>query len=587
MDWQAWLTIAVVVGLVAALARGVAAPDLVFMAGLVLLAAAGVLTPEEAFSGFANPAVATIAALFAVSAGLRETGALDFTLRRLLPHEGNDRRVLARLCPPLALVSGFLNNAPIVAMMTPVLRDWARQHGRALSRFLIPLSYATILGSTLTLIGTSVNLTVDALVRSAGMPPLGFFEFAGAGVPIAIAGLVYLLAVAPRLLPTRRDPGEAAERREYTAELRVESDCPLVGRTVEEAGLRHLKGLFLVEIDRGGRVLTPVGPDETLEAGDRLVFVGVLSTLVDLQRIRGLVPVSHEAPDPRDAVRRRLAEAVISPSSPLVRQSIRDAKFRTVYDAAVVAVHRNGERVAGKIGDIVLQPGDTLLLQTAPGFLQAHRGSRDFYLVSEVPDSEPPRHELMGVSIAILAAMVICSATGFLPTSVSALLAAGALLLTRCLTGPVARRSIEVPVLVVIAAGLGIARAMQQTGAAHAMASVLVEAVGGLGPLATLTACYLGSLVLAETLHHNAGVAIMFPIAVAAAGQSGADPRGFVMAVAFGSACAFASPVTYQTHLIVYGPGGYRFGDFVRVGLPLDLLCAVVALSAIPVIWPL
>jgi len=249
-------------------------------------------------------------------------------------------------------------------------------------------------------------------------------------------------------------------------------------------------------------------------------------------------------------------------------------------------VHRNGERVAGKIGEIVLRPGDTLLLQCAPGFLRAHRNSPDFYLVSELKTGGKPRYDRAWLALVILVSMVACVAAGLLPISIASFVAAGTLVITRCLTGMQARASIDWSILIVIGAGLGIASAMVKTGAAAAVADLVVLATGDVGPIAALIVIYGTCLLMAELLHHNAAVAIMFPIAVATAERVGADPRGFVMAVAVAACCAFASPVTYQTHLIVYGPGGYRFSDFVRVGLPLDFAAGVVALAIIPVIWP-
>ncbi len=252
----------------------------------------------------------------------------------------------------------------------------------------------------------------------------------------------------------------------------------------------------------------------------------------------------------------------------------------------MIGVHRGGERVGGKIGEIVLRAGDTLLMQTAPGFMRAHGGSPDFYLVSEVDTAGTPRFERARLAIGTLVVMVAAVTAGLLPISVAAFLAAGVLVLTRCLRAQQARQSVDWSILVIIGAGLGVATAMQKTGAAAWVAGLLVGSVGPLGPLAAMAVVYAVCLVMAETLHHNAAVAIMFPIAVATAEQVGVDPRGFVMAVAIASCCAFASPVAYQTHLIVYGPGGYRFTDFVRVGLPLDLICFAVAISLIPIFWP-
>ncbi len=589
VEWQGWFTLGVLALVIIGMVREIAGPDLVMMAGLLGLAAVGVLSPQDTFSGFANPVVPTVGALFILGAAMRETGAMEMVVSRLFGPAGGERSGLTRLCPPLAAMSAFLNNATLVAMSTPVVIDWARRHRLSPSRFLLPISYATILGGTLTLMGTSTILTVAGLILDSDMEPMGFFELAPVGLPICAVGLAYLLLVAPRALPERKEPSATVgERlREYTGAMIVEPDSALVGQSVEGAGLRRLAGLFLVEIDRAGRIITPVGPDETLEAGDRLVFAGVVDTILDLQRFRGLVPASDADTASPTHADRRLVEAVISHSSPLVNQSVRDANFRTVYDAAVIAVHRNGERVAGKIGAIVLRPGDTLLLQTGPGFLRAHGNSADFYLASEVHGGQRPRFERLWVSVGILIAMVASVAAGVASISIAALLAAGAFVVTGCLSGPEARRSVQWQVLVVIGAGLGIALAMQQTGAAGAIARVLVEAAGPLGPVATLAVVYGVTLLMAEFLQHNAAAAIMFPVAAASATELGVEPRGFVMAVAIAASCSFAVPVSYQTHLIVYGPGGYRFTDFVRLGLPLDLLCAAVALLVIPMRWPL
>jgi di/tricarboxylate transporter len=589
MDWQIGFTLAVVVVALGLLVWEVASPDLVLMAALIILGVSGILTPRETFSGFSNPAVAMVGVLFMLSAAVRETGALDLTIGRLLAPARSVRQGIGRITVPVAALSGFLNNSPIVAMMTPSVIDWARRNGLAASHFLIPLSYASILGSTLTLIGTSTNLIVDGLVRDSQMRPLGFFELFPVGLPIVLMGTFYLIVIAPRLLPDRRIPGDTLgdRRREYVTTMVVKPGCDLAGASVEAAGLRHLPGLFLVEIERDHRIITPVRPEVVIETEDRLVFAGVVATIVDLQRIRGLVPLSDEELDEENSAvhRHGLVEAVVSASSPLVGKSIRDSNFRSTYDAAVIAVHRNAERVPGKIGGIVLQPGDTLLMQSSPDFMQHNRNSPDFYLASELPGSEKPRFERAGLALTVVGAMVLTVSTGLLPITLAGFVAVGILLLTRCVSPAKARESVPWSILVVIAAGLGIAQALAKTGAAEFVAEMILGVLTGLGPLGALVVTYFLCMLMAELLHHTAAVAIMFPIAVALAGQVGADPRPFVIAVAIGSTCCFSSPIAYQTHLIVYGAGNYRFRDFVRVGLPLNALCAVVALLAIPRIW--
>ena len=589
MEWQGWFTLATLALVLISIARELLAPDVAMAAGLLCLGIGGVLPPEDLFQGFANPVIAAVGGLLIVSAGLRESGAVEWVFRRLMGQADTENAGIARLSPLLALGSAFLNNVTLVALSTPLLREWARQRGLAASRMLIPMDYATILGSVTTLIGTSTTLVVAAVMVDTGLPSIGFFELAPVGIPICIAGLLYLRFAAPHLLPDRRDPVDAVEAsaREYTASMIVEEGSPLVGQSIEEAGLRQLPGLFLVEIDRDGRILTPVAPDQTLHARDRLIFAGVVSTIVDLQRIRGLVPATENDRALPSGGDRRLVEAVISNSSPLIGRSIREANFRTVYDAAVIAVHRNGERVGGKIGEIVLRPGDTLLLQCAPGFLRVHRNSPGFYLVSEFSEANARRSDRAGIAGALLVLMVVSVIADWLPLSLAAPTAAGLMVVTGCLPVRSARASVNWSILIVIGAGLGIAAAMESTGAAQGLGVLLVTMAGDAGPALTLAAVYLVALLTAEFLNHTAAAAIGVPIAIATAQQLGVDPRGFVMAVVFGASCSFAIPVSYQTHLIVYGPGGYRFRDFVRAGLALDLLCAALALLLIPVVWPL
>ncbi|MBC8342068.1 MAG: SLC13 family permease [Proteobacteria bacterium] len=588
LDWQGWLTLGVVLLVLIAMVRGLAPPDLIMLAGLIVLGATGVLTPEETFSGFANPAMATVAALFVLSAAMRETGALELTLGRLFGKAKTEFGGMVRTLPVLAGLSGFLNNAPIVAMMTPLVIDWCRRHNIAPSRMLIPLSYSTILGSSITVIGTSVTLTVAALVNQSGMESLSLFELAPVGIPMTITGLLYLFFVAPRILPSRSDPASTVgeRRREYTVSMLVEPDCTLIEQSIEAAGLRGLPGLFLFEIRRGERVITSVSPETIIRSGDHLVFAGVVSTIVDLQRIRGLVPIDDEDTPARGTHEHRLTEAVISRSSPLIGRTLKAASFRGQYDAAVIAVHRNGERVPGKLGQITLNAGDTLVFQASSDFAAKHANSPDFYLVSEVPESHVPRHDRAWLAIGVFALMVILAATNVIPISIGSFVAGGFLIAARCITGEMARKSIQMHVLVVIASGLGIAAAIEKTGAATAIANVLVSQSEAYGPVAILATVYLVTMLMSEMLHHNASAALMFPVAVAAAGQAGVDPRSFIIAVALGAQSAFASPVAYQTHLLVYGPGGYRFTDFVKVGIPLNLICATIAITVIPRIWP-
>jgi di/tricarboxylate transporter len=590
MGWEAWFTLGVVALGVVALVRELFTPDLIFLGLLSVLLVAGILSPEEALVGFSNPGMISVGALFVVAGALQNTGALGFVATRIFGRiENTPRRALLKMMLPIAAISAFLNNTPIVAMFMPVVIDWTRRNRVSPSRYLIPLSYATILGGVCTLIGTSTNLVANGLMIGYGMPSMSFFELGRVGVPSALVGLAFITLFSRRLLPNYKDLITSFEesRREYLVEMEVAPDCPLIGKQIEEGGLRHLPGLFLIRIERADEIIAPVGPEERLKVGDLLVFTGSISTIVDLQKIRGLIP----AGDHREGLKgffegNSLCEAVVSEDSPLVGSTIRDANFRTRYGAAVVAVHRRGRRLSGKIGDIIVHPGDTLLLEVSPGFARAYRNAPDFYLVSEVPDSAPPRFRKAGPALLILMMLVTTVTMGVLPMITASLLAASLVVLCGCLSVGEVRESVDASVLLLIAAAFGVGKALEKTGGAGVIATGLVEIGAQLGPVGVLAAVYLATAILTEVISNAAAVALVFPIAFEAARQFGVDARPFAIAITAAASSSFASPIGYQTNLMVYGPGGYRFTDFLKIGIPLKCIVFIMALVCIPYFWP-
>jgi di/tricarboxylate transporter len=583
------VTLVVLAGLLYGLMRDKPA-DVLFVGAVVLLAAFGVITPEDAVSGFANSGMLIVGALFVVAAGLRETGVMDYIGERFLGRvttEGQALLLMAAVLIPSAMV---LNNTPKVALLVPVLIAWCRKRRISPSRLLMPLSFLSILGGTCSLIGTSTNLVVQGLLIKNHLRPMSFFEVGAVGLPCAALGALYLLTVGRKLMPDRKELIEQLEetRREYLVEMLVQPGCRLASKRVAEAGLRQLPGLFLIEIDRDGEAIGPVGPDEVIQANDRLVFTGVISTIVDLEKIPGLVPATDNRYEvsPAKKLGRRLCEAVISPSSPLVGQVVRDADFRSLYDAAIVAVHRNGARVSNKVGEIRLHVGDTLLLQAGLQFSKAFRNNPDFYLVSDVEDSSPVRFNRAWLAGIIFIAMITCFVSGRVDIMLAAFLAGGAMVATGCLSANDARRSVDLPVLIAIAASFGVGKALEQSGVARLFAGLLVEGTRSLGPTATLAAIYFGTMVLNELISNNAAAALSFPFCLESARLMGVNERPFIMAVTLAASYAFASPIGYQTHMMVFGPGGYRFTDFMRVGIPLNLLMWLVAIIFIPLIWP-
>lgn len=597
MTPEAWTTLAVLAAVVATLVIRQRAPDATMLGGLTLLLVLpvriegtwrfGVLDVSDGLSGFANPGVVVLGALFVVAAGLRETGAVSWIGQRLLGRPKSMFSAQLRIMLPTAAMSAFMNNTPVVAMLLPVIGDWSRKHRLAASHLLLPLSFASIFGGACTLIGTSTNVIVaNWLSREVGYD-LGMFEIAKVGLPCAVLGLLFVLAFGRWLLPRRGEIiDDLQDTRQYTVEMVVDEAGPLVGRTIEQAGLRHLPGMYLMEIDRGGHLIPAVSPTESLHASDRLVFVGVVESVVDLQKIRGLIPAPDQLfklDEPR--TQRTLVEAVVSDSCPVAQQTIRGGRFRSRYNAVVIAVSRNGRRIRRKVGDIVLHAGDTLLLETGPGFIEQQRNSRDFYLVSSVADSTPPRHERAPLAMLILGLMVIAVTANWLSMLQASLVAGILMILTRCCTASVARRSVDWQVLVLIGAALGIGRAMQTTGLAQSIGIELLNITGN-QPMMALVVIYGLTIVLSNVITAKAAAVLMLPLALAASQGVDAQPMPFVMVVMIGAATSLATPVVYPTNLMVYGPGGYRFWDYLRIGVPLHVLLGIATLWLTPIIWP-
>jgi di/tricarboxylate transporter len=590
MSFDAWMTLAIVVGAFVALARNWAPPDLLFVAAAVLLAATGVISTDEAFAGFSNSGMLTVACLFIVVAGMRETGVLDYIGHHVLGGAQTERGALLRLGGVVMPMSAFLNNTPIVAMFLPVVMDWCRRHRVSPSKLLIPLSFLTILGGTCTLIGTSTNLVVNGLLVDNGLRSMRLFEVGKVGVPYAIVGFVYLLVAGRWLLPDRKELIEqlGETKREYLVEMVVRPGCRLVGFSVEAAGLRQLPGLFLIQIDRAGLAIGPVGPEERIEQHDKLIFTGVVSSIIELEKIPGLEPVAHAA-EPSNVVapkQRRLVEAVISESCPLIGKTIREADFRAVYGAAVVAVHRAGKRVEMKIGDIALRSGDTLLMQTGPHFTRAYRHDPAFYLVSDVEDWRPIRRDRARIALLIFVALLVAMTTGVIPILLSSALAAVLMIASGCLSAGEARRSIEWQVLITIAASFGVGAALKNSGLATVMASSLVDSTAVWGPVAALAVFYLLGSVLTEMITNNAVAVLLFPFCLETARLYDVNPEPFLFALILSASASFMTPIGYQTNMMVYGPGGYRFTDFMKIGVPLNFILWLISIPLIPFFWP-
>jgi di/tricarboxylate transporter len=603
---DAWITLAVVVGIVGALVWELLRPDLTMLAGLALLLVSGVVTPEQAFDGFSNSAVLAVGALYVVAAGVQHTRALARIDGVLFAESFGLGGTLARFMGPTAFLSGLLNNTPIVAMLIPRLQKWADRRDIPASKVMIPLSYAAITGGMLTLVGTSTNLIVAGLMEVEGYAPLGLFDVTWIGVPAALAVIAYFVLGGHRLLPDRgtSSPPVEEEMKRDMFEVKVTVQSPVVGQTVKAAGLRDLGDAYLTHVRRDGQMMQAT-PRLVLEQGDVLTFNGRLAARERLLKRPGLKRTLPR-PDEADPIRYKtlpLYEAVVAESSDLVGKTLREADFREEYQGVVLGIQREDQPVTSPVGTTRLQAGDLLILEAPSDFEKRwSSGSRDeFYLVAPrdgrapetaaaedaSPDTEreKSRRALAPVALGLTGGMVLAAATGVVPIVTAAFVAGLLMILSGCLTGAEAQRALNVQVLVVIAAALGIGQAVEATGLADAAAGGMLSLTDGLGPIAALAALYLTTNLLTEIITNNAAAVLMLPVSMSAASNLGAPPKAFGVVVAVAASASFITPIGYQTNLMVMAPGGYRFSDYARVGLPVTLLVMTLTVTIISLVW--
>lgn len=585
-DWNGEITLSVIFVCLLILYRTSLASDAVLMSGAVLLMLMGIISPQELLSGFSNLGLATVAALYIVAGALTRTGALHGLTDLMLGRIKNISIAQLRLMAPVALMSTVLNNTPVVAMMIPIVNDWAKRSGIHASKLMMPLSYAAVVGGLCTVIGTSTNLVLNDMLKTES-GGLALFELAWIGVPAVVLTIIYVLLAAPKFLPARGDKldtfGDGAQ---YTLEMIVDPEGPVVGRSIEDAGLRSLAGVYLVEIHRGERVRAAVSSKETLLAGDRLVFAGDVGSVVDLQKTRGLsLAEDHVFKIDGDRSQRRFVQVVLGNNFPYLGQTVRRSQFRKIYSAAIIAVSRDGERIKQRIGDIVLRKGDILLLETPSEFTQTRRYSRDFLVTAEINGSQPVLHNRRYLALVILFAQLVLVTAGFLSMFQAACAAVILLFLTRCISVDESRQSIDWQILIVIGASIALGTAVENTGMAATLAKDVVFIVQGSALLA-LALLFLITAVLTAVISNIAAAVILFPVAQQIASQLGADLTPFAVILMVGASASFATPIGYQTNLMVYGPGSYRYKDFLLMGGPLTVLLGALSLLIVPWVWP-
>ena len=491
---------------------------------------------------------------------------------------------------PTASASAFLNNTPIVAMAIPPVMAWCRRTGRSPARFLMPVSFAAIVGGTVTLIGTSTNLVVSGLLEDAGQDGLGLFEIGAVGLPFAVAGVAMMIALTPLLLPERRAPSETADEdaREFTVEMVVTGEPAWRAAASRRAGCATSRASTSSRSSATGTGSPRCAPTRSSRRAIASRSPATSERILDLQGMQGLASVEERHFGAvGSSIDRRLYEAVIAPGSGLAGSTLKEAGFRGRFGGAVIAIHRSGERIAGKLGEVRLRSGDVLLVLAGPAFRPRALDRRDFSVVAALDGDGPPREEKAPLVGLIVAALLVVVGTGVLDILPAAFIAAFAVVALGILTPSEARDAVDLEVIVVIAASFGIGAAIETSGLAADLADSLIEPFGAMGDLGLLLGVLIATMVLTELITNNAAAVLIFPVALATATSAGLDPRPFAIAIAVGASSSFLTPIGYQTNTMVYGIGGYRFGDYARLGLPLSLVMIAICMLIIPVVWPL
>jgi len=582
ITFEGYIVIAVLLFIILCLYNNWIGAGFTFTIGIAVLGVFRILSPVEILSGFANEQIAVVVMLFLLGDIIRKTGVLDNLFRRTFAKIHTYRRFKVRMLFMVAGISAFLNNTPLVAIMIPYVNAWCKKNNVAPSKLLIPLSYAAILGGTATLLGTSSNLLVAGMVAEqklgVNIEPLQIFDFSFVGVPMMILGVLYLVLFSGRLLPENADVIQNLEQqsREYIAEVRIVNGGEFHGKTIEEAGLRNLKGLFLVEILRNEQSIKPVSSFTRLKENDILLFAGETQSITEMVESRSGLQLAQIGMYARKT-QTSIVEVVISYNSTLVSKTAKEINFRSRFDAAIIAIHRNGERVSGKLGEVKLAAGDVLLLLTGEDFNPLTKETQEFYIISRLQEfNKQPVYKQVLLIGGILFS-IIASALGFVKLFTALIILLLLIMLTKMVSSKDVVKSIDFNLIVILALSLALGTAMIKSGVASSFAEASFKVFKPFGIVGVLVGIFIITNILTSLLANAAAVAIVFPVALSMAFDLGINAKPFVLIVAFAGAAAFLTPIGYQTNLMVYGPGGYNFRDFMRVGLPLSLLFMVVS----------
>ena len=585
---HAWITIVTVLGMFSILLFTKLRSDLVFLGAIGVLFVTGVLDAKEAFSGFSSTSVVVIGVLFVVIAGLTHTGVLQWIVKHLLGQPDSYSKAVMRLMMPVAVLSSFLSNTTVVALFVNIVKMWAKKLGVSPSKLLIPLSYASGMGGVCTLIGTPPNLIISGLYEDHTGVAMNVLATTIPGLFCLAVGILSVIAMR-RLLPDRKAPEAAFESTgEYTVEMLVPSDNPNIAKSIGSLGLNNVRGGSLVELRHfdDEKIMSPVPDNEPLMGGDRLVYAGQIDELLELKRTHGLVNADHHVFHYSEAAtdERHLRTAHVRFGSKLIGNTMRENQFEHNHDVTLVAVSRRGKRIESSPRDVILQAGDTLLLEMGSSKTQPQEFSGDlqFFDSAEVPNIGTGTL----VSTAIMITMVVVSALGIMPLLQCAFIAAAAMLIFRCCSAEQAMRAINWDILMVFAGSVVLGIAIQKTGIAERLAFGILD-VCGTNPIVVMTAICLVGTFITEFISNTAAGAIFFPIMYQAAEKLGYEPFPFLIALMISVSSSFATPIGSPTHMLVYGPGGYRFSDFMRIGLLMNLIILAANIFIVLLVYPL
>lgn len=589
MTLAAWITLALLVAMVVMLVWNKLPIWLVFIGALTVAMTLQLASPAALFKGYSNTGVVTVAALYPVAAGMYATGAISLLSERVIGLPRSIATAQFRIFVPIAAASAFLYNTPLVAMMIPAVRDLTRRTGLPGSKLFMGLSYAALLGGTITLIGTSVNLIIAGLVVDAmakgelpGAKPIGFFDPALIGIPATIAGLAYMMLIGSRLLKEKTDSQAGIEKRTYRSEFLIE-DSRLKSKTLEQAGLAHPVGFTVESIARNGTSIKP-SPELILQSGDLLAVFAPADVLPGIWTTIGLCPAYATKMFSRRH-EHQLVEVVLSARSPAIGHRVGDLPLPdSPYQLMLVGVSRNGKAPREPLADLRLEAGDAGVVEVDDAFFYENRREADFILTKRLEGFRVQRIDRAVVAIVITVGMVVLAATGVTSMLNAALLAAMAMLLSGCLTIDRLWQSVDWQTIVVLGAAVGLESAITGTGLAQEAANVFAS-IGGRSPMIALAAVYVGTVLLTNVITNAASAVMMFSVAVSLANSLGVSFLPFAMILTSGASCAFINPAGFQTNLMVQIPGGYNFADFAKVGVPLTLIVGAVVLLLAPIVY--